>query len=137
MDEIKFELYGRNTKDRDLQQQDWDVIYQEMYRRIEYVLKQGKIVVQDTGNFTKHERGLVRRIADRLHIKTATIYIDTPKEIAYKRLLSNRGRGGRFDVSDADFESTIRELEMPTAEENVLVFHHTDEAESWIDTRFR
>lgn len=63
--------------------------------------------------------------------------MDTPKSVVYERLLKSRERGERFDVSDKDFESTDKELEVPTADENLLVFHFNDSIKSWIDTNLR
>lgn len=74
LDDIKFELHGTDVKDEELKQEDWDVIYQEMYKRIKTSLKEGQTVIHDTGNFTKYERGLVRKIADKLNIPTITIF---------------------------------------------------------------
>ncbi len=133
LDKIKFDLYGKDIKDGDLQQKDWDAIYQKMYLVIEGFLKQGKSVVHDTGNFTKHERELVRLIANKLGVRTKTIFVDTPKSTAYERLLKNRKTGARFDVTDKDFESTVTEMELPTKDENFTIFRIDDEISSWID----
>jgi predicted kinase len=82
LDEVKFDLYGKDITDQELKQKDWDAVYQEMYKQIGAALKAGNTVIHDTGNFTKYERGLVRQIADRLGVETATVFIDTPKAVA-------------------------------------------------------
>ncbi len=78
LDEIKFQIIGRDVKDEAIDQKGWDRIYQEMYRQIQEALKQGKTVVHDAGNFTAYERGLVRKIADDLGIESTTVFVDTP-----------------------------------------------------------
>jgi len=113
LDEIKFELYGPEVKDKDIDQEGWDKVYREMYTRIETALKSGVTVVHDTGNFTKHERGIVRNIADRQKLKTITVFVDTPVETARERMLQNRHSRKRFDVSDTDFNAAVAELEPP------------------------
>lgn len=135
LDEVKFQLYGKDIQDGDLEQKDWDIIYRRMYKAIENLLKQGKTVVHDTGNFTKYERSLVRQIADKLGIKNQTIFVDVPKSIAYKRLLENRKRKARFDVTDKDFESTVKEMKPPTKDENPLVFKANYDVDSWINSK--
>src|SRR4030042_3295306 len=90
LDDVKFELYGENVKDEYLKQKDWDILYREGHRKVESLLQKGKTVVYDTGNFTKHERNTVRQIANRLGIEITTIFVDTPKQIAYERLSKNR-----------------------------------------------
>jgi predicted kinase len=132
LDDIKFELYGKQAKDNEIEQKDWDLVYQEMYKRIENLLKEDKTVINDTGNFTKKERELVKKIADKLNIETVFIYIDTPKEVAYKRLLENRKLVNRFDVGDKDFESAANEMEPPKEDKNILTFHYNEDIDSWI-----
>lgn len=133
LDEIKFELYGREVKDGDLKQENWDTVYKLMYKRIEEFLKTGKGVVHDTGNFTKYERDLVRMIANKLGLNTTVIYVDTPRQIAFERLVENRKTKGRFDVADKDFESAVEEMEPPTASENIKIFHYNDNIKKWIE----
>ena len=132
LDEVKFDLYGRDVKDDDLEQKDWDLIYQEMYKKIRNLLKEGKTVVHDTGNFTKYERNLVGEIADKLGIDSYTVFVDTPKKIALQRMIENRRNNQRFDVTDANFESAVEEMEPPQKDENLLVFHYDEDMGKWI-----
>lgn len=137
LDEIKFELFGKNVKDQDIDQAGWDKIYQEMYRKIEKNLKLGKIVLNDTGNFTKHERDLVRQVANKLGLKTRVIYVDTPISIARERQQNNRNTNSRFDVTDDDFESTIKEMEPPAADESPIIYHYPENLDNWISNNFK
>lgn len=73
LDDIKFNIYGNNIADYQLKQKDWDKIYNEMYKEIKSMLKSGKTVIHDTGNFTKHERGLVKKLADNLGLDTKKV----------------------------------------------------------------
>ncbi len=132
LDEIKFEIYGAKIVDANLKQSDWDIIYQEMYKRIREWLLLGKVVVHDTGNFTRYERGLVSKIAEGQKIEYVTIYMEIPKEVAYDRLKINRLKRTRFDVSDKDFESTVTEMEMPDPEENAIYFRHDEDIDKWL-----
>ncbi len=137
LDDIKFEIYGNGIKDEELKQTDWDIVYQRMYKMIDDALIEGKTVIHDTGNFTKHERGLVKQIADKLNIDTIMIFVDTPSSVAYERLLKNRSANKRFDVSDNDFNETVKEMEPPTADENPLIFHYDEAVDSWIDKNLK
>lgn len=132
LDEVKFDIFNPQILDSQIDQSGWDQIYQEMYRRIKQSLTNGKTVVHDTGNFTKYERDLVKKIADELGVETMTIFVEIPKEEAFKRLLENRKTKSRFDVSDVDFESTVKEMEPPTEGERHLVFHWIDGVDQWI-----
>lgn len=136
LDEIKFELYGADKKDSEMGTRDWNYAYEEMYKRLNLGLKAGKTVIHDTGNFTKKERSEVRQIADRLGIKTITIFMDTPPDVARERLVKNRNTNQRFDVGEKDFESTVADMEPPSADENPILFHHNESIETWIKENF-
>jgi len=132
LDEVKFELFGTDIQDVQIRQEGWDRVYQEMYRQIEAHLKDGKTVISDTGNFTKHERDLVRAIGKKQGVAVITVFVDTPIEIAQNRLLENRKTKLRFDVADEDFASTVAEMEPPTESERHLLYKHTDLIEQWL-----
>lgn len=133
LDEIKSEIFGKEITDGEIDQVGWDKIYQEMYKRIEENLKKEKTVIQDAGNFTKYERGLVRQIATKLSIVAVTIFVDTPKNIARERLLRNRQTKERFNVSDKDFESTVAEMEPPGNDEESITYRYQEEVDRWIE----
>ena len=136
LDEIKFELFGADKKDGDMDKRDWNYVYEEMYKRIDTELKAGKTVIHDTGNFTKKERSEVRQIADRLGIETITIFTETPVEVARQRLVVNKNTHLRFDVDQKVFESTLAEMQSPTADENPILFHYNESVETWINENF-
>jgi predicted kinase len=131
LDEVKFDLFSSSITDSEIDQSGWDKVYQEMYRRIRESLNKGETVIHDTGNFTKYERGLVKKIADDLGIESITIFVDISEEEAYKRLLENRTTGERFDVDDADFVSTVSEMEKPRDDEKHIIYHRNDDFDSW------
>jgi predicted kinase len=84
LDEVKFSFFGNEIRDANINQEGWDKIYQEMYKQIEESLKNGETVIHDTGNFTKHERELVKEIADKLGIEAITVFLDIPKRVRSK-----------------------------------------------------
>ena len=133
LDEVKFELFGKDTIDENLKKEDWDKVYQKMHKQIEDSLRAKKSLVHDTGNFTKYERGLVRKIAEKVgDVKIVTIFVDTPYEIAKERLIKNREEKKRFNVTDEDFEGAVAEMEKPGADENTLVKDPKISPEQWI-----
>ena len=136
LDDVKFDLFGKDIKDSDINQDGWDKVYQEMYRQIKESLSKGTTVLSDTGNFTRSERELVGKIADRLGIETITVFVDIPAKIARERLLQNRQANNRFDVSDEDFESTVKEMEPPDDDEPNIVYTFGESVEEWIKKYF-
>lgn len=136
LDEIKFVLFGKGVTDEQIDQSGWDEVYQQMYSQIEKLLRQGKTVICDTGNFTKYERGLFKKIADKLGIKAKTVFIDIPKKIAKQRFLENKLVKNRFDISERSFEEAVAEMEPPTQEENVIVYDGKTDINKWIRFNF-
>jgi len=136
LDEVKFKLYGNDVQDASLRQEDWDTIYQAMYQEIEAALKSGSTVVHDTGNFTQYERGLVRQIADKLHVGAMTVFIDTPEAIARGRLLANRQTNDRFNVTDQEFEEAVAEMEPPDENEPHFLYKYPEAADAWLQKHF-
>jgi predicted kinase len=136
LDEVKFSFFGNEIRDANINQEGWDKIYQEMYKQIEESLKNGETVIHDTGNFTKHERELVKEIADKLGIEAITVFLDIPKEVAKDRLLQNRKANQRFDVSDEDFDSTVAEMEKPQENEKHIVYKPNTQIDVWITSNF-
>lgn len=133
LDEVKFNLFGKDIIDKNLKQEDWDKVYQKMYQTIEKDIKGGVSLVHDTGNFTKYERGLIRKIAEKAgNTRIVTIFVDTPYETAKQRLLENRNKKHRFNVSDQAFESAVAEMEKPGEDENVLIYDTKIPASEWI-----
>lgn len=132
LDEVKTDLFGKDIEDVQIDKEGWDKVYQQMYQQIEECLQQGKTVISDTGNFTKHERDLVRTIGERQGVSVMTVFVDTSVDIAWNRLLENRKTKLRFDVSDDDFQSAVGEMEPPTEVEPHLIYKITDSFDQWI-----
>ena len=132
VDDMKFQLYGLDSKDEDLSHADWVRIYDETDKLIEHYLQSGKTVVDASRNFRKRERQKIRQIATKLKAEVVTIFVDTPEGIARKRLLENRQKQARLDMTDTDFEIILQIWEPPTADENTLVFRYGDQIDSWI-----
>ncbi|MFA5894237.1 MAG: ATP-binding protein [Candidatus Shapirobacteria bacterium] len=133
LDAIKFEFFGNDATDALIGKEGWNRIYQEMYQRIKDALSSGRTVVHDTGNFTKYERDLVRKIAEEQKLESTTIFVDIPTAEAYKRLVANRQTKARFDVPDDDFYGVVEEMEIPDANEKPLVLKWNDSFDNWID----
>jgi predicted kinase len=133
VDDTKFALFGPDIRDEELSRADWDYIYDQTYRLIRDYLDAGKSVVDGSGNFRRSERQAVRGLADPVRDETVTIFVDTPVSVARQRLLANRERQARLDVTDEDFEHILCVWEPPAPEENALVFRHGDDVDAWID----
>ena len=132
VDDMKFHLFGPDSKDEELSRADWVRIYHETDKLMESYLQSGKTVIDASRNFRKQERQLARQIATQLKAEVVTILVDTPVGIAQKRLLENREKQSRLDVTDQDFETILQVWEPPTADETPLVFRYSDQIDTWI-----
>lgn len=135
LDDIKFEIFGNTIKDSEINKKGWDAVYKEMYNRIENNLKNGKTVVSDTGNFTKYERGLVKKIADKLNIESVEVFVNTPVDVARKRLFENLVTKERFQITEKEFNSAVREMETPSSN-NVITYNYPESIDQWIEKIF-
>ena len=132
VDDMKCHLYGPASKDEELSRADWVRIYDETDKLMESYLQSGKTVIDASRNFRKQERQLARHIATQLKAEVVTILVDTPEDIARKRLLENRQKHSRLDVTDTDFETILHVWGPPTADEAPLVFRSGDQIDTWI-----
>ena len=132
VDDTKTHLYGPDIQDEDLPHDDWVRIYAETDSLIEHYLQAGRTVIDASRNFRKEERQLARQIATKMDAEVVTIFVETPEAIARQRLLENRKKPLRREVTDKDFEEILHVIEPPTADENPLVFHYGDDVERWI-----
>jgi len=119
-------------RDEDILPDQWVSIYSTTDQRIEELLQSGQPVLDASRNFQKTERVSAKSIADRAGVPFLVVYIDIPVEIARQRWLENRRTFTRRDVSDKDFEDTIRAMQAPLADEAPLIFHDFDEIDPWL-----
>ncbi len=125
VDDMKFQLYGHDSKDENLSHADWVRIYDETDKLLESYLQSGKTVIDAS-------RNLARQIATKLEAGVVTVFVDTPEVIARQRVLENRKKKARLDVTDKDFEEILQVWEPPTADENPLVYHNGEDIDNWI-----
>jgi len=112
--------------------EEWDKTYRQAYKRIEQLLGKGKSVIYDATNFTKEQRDIPRKIAQKYNVATKLLFVDVPKEIVYQRLQENRKTNSRFDVKDEDFAQVVDNFQKPSDDENVLIFDGSIPMVDWI-----
>ncbi len=136
LDEVKFATFGRGITDDHIDQDGWDRVYRNMYVQIRDALRRKETVIHDTGNFTLSERNMVRKIADDLNIDAITVYVDTPIDIARKRMVENRKTRERFDITDSAFDYAVSEMEPPQDDETHIVYDGSQDFNDWLYENF-
>ena len=85
-------------------------------------LQVGKSVVYDDNNKRKEHREELRVVAKKAGAEAVVIYLDTSLDVTRAREEANRSSQNRHDVEPENFEKVMKDLEIPTADENVIVF---------------
>lgn len=135
MDAINTER-GLGLHGNAISEEDWDITYQEAYRRIDRFLTQGKSVIYDAPSFTKEQRDQLRAIAYSHGMPAKVIFVDVPESVARERWLKNRRTGNRFDVRDDDFAQVVDNFQSPTDEEDVIRYDQTLPLSEWVHQVF-
>ena len=86
------------------------------------ILKSGTSVVYDDNNPRKEHREELRSVAKNAGADAVVIYLDTSLDVIRAREEANRSSKDRHDVELENFEKVMKDLEIPTADENVIVF---------------
>jgi predicted kinase len=132
VDEIKQEFGYGNVTDDKVSDESWETIFKELDKRIEESLKLGKIILNEYAWISRAWRDRARNLASKLGIETIVIFVDTPEDIVRERRIKNKNEKTRFDVSDADFDESIRNFEKPINDENVIVYKNGENLDEWI-----
>src|SRR6185437_15453603 len=134
--EVKKEFVG-DVFDEDVSPENWHKIFAEYYLRIQKALHEGKTVISDNSSPTKEGRQKLRSIGEKEHVFTKVIYVNTPKEIVTKRWIENKETQNRFDITEKTFQEALAEMEVPTADENVLIYFWKNNLSEWIEKNFK
>ena len=94
----------------------------EGYQRSRELLAKGESVIYDNANHTRRNRDRCRRIADQAGARFRLVWVDTPLDAAWQRLLDNRATRVRRDVPDASFRQIVEQFEPPADEPDVIRF---------------
>jgi hypothetical protein len=90
------------------------------FDRARRLLAQGEPVVYDNANHTRRNRDRCRRVAAGAGAGFRLVWVDTPVEVARRRLLANRAHPRRPDVPDVAFRAIVSRFEPPLDEPDVI-----------------
>lgn len=110
----------------------WGQVFREVHRQVATLLISGNSVVFDAVNYDRIGRDRLRTIAQQSDSVVHVIYIDLPGQELEQRRQANRANHQRPPVRDKDFMDLATELEIPTFEENLLVYDGIQSIPEWI-----
>jgi predicted kinase len=97
-------------------------LYDELNRRTEALLKDGRSVVFDTNFNFREDRHKLQEIADRHGADTVIIWVSVPESVARHRAVDRglKRNGYHTPLTDAEFTRFISKLEPPAEDEKVI-----------------
>jgi hypothetical protein len=117
----------------DFDQAACDRIYTEADRQVAAACERVRRSWTPRRNFRRKERDLARRFAADNAGQALIVHVDTPESVARDRRLANARLQTRVDWGDVGFDAIASAMEVPTAEEEPLVFHYIDDISNWIE----
>ena len=111
----------------------WRYIRDLAKREILVSLQTGTSVVYDDNNPRKEHREELRSVAKNAGADTVVIYLDTSLDVIRAREKANRDSQDRHDVEQENFEKVMKDLEVPTIDENTIVFRPEMNINSFIE----
>jgi predicted kinase len=110
----------------------WGYLFSEAYQQLAILLASGKSVVVDAVNFDRAGRHRLRTIAQQSGSSVHVIYINLSIQEIERRRQANQVISQRPPVQDKDFVELATEFEIPTIEENLLIYDGMQSIPEWI-----
>jgi predicted kinase len=98
----------------------WARAMAEGFARARRLLAERQSVVYDNANHTRRNRDRCRRVAAQAGAGFWLVWVDTPADRAWQRLVANRDAPVRGDVPDAGFREIAGQFEPPIGEPDVI-----------------
>lgn len=100
----------------------WRFIRKTAQNEILRLLKEGTSVVYDDNNVRFEHREELRKVAKEAGCDSIVIYLNTPLEVARTREQANKDTKERHEVEPENFQTVLKQLQVPTPEEKALEF---------------
>jgi predicted kinase len=110
----------------------WGLLFGEAYQHLAVLLASGKSVVFDAVNSQGAGRDHLRTIAQQNGSSVFVIYVNLSIQEIEQRRQANQDNHQRSHVRDKDFTELAKDFEIPTAEENLLIYDGVQSMTEWI-----
>ncbi len=114
----------------------WNEVFKKAFKEISTNLSNRRNVLYDSSNQEKECRKILRDLANRHVAYTKVIYINTPKKVAISRKEENKKLASRQHITDGHFNHILNTLEVPTRDEDVIVYRESMDFDKWIKDNF-
>jgi len=110
----------------------WGRVFRELHQQVAVLLTSGKSVVFDAVNYDRVGRDRLRAIAQQSDSSVHVVYINLPIQEIEQRRQANQTDHQRPPVRAKDFVELVTQFEIPTIEENLLIYDGTQSVPEWI-----
>lgn len=115
----------------------WGQVFREVYRQVATLLTSGKSVIFDAVNYDRVGRDRLRTIAQQSGSSVHVIYMNLSIQKIEQQRQANQANHQRPPVRDKDFVELAAGFEIPTVEENLIVYDGTQPVPEWIKDHIR
>jgi len=129
VDEVMEEGHYSSEK---MNQDDWNYVYSEAYRRLKQYLLDGKTVIFDGGSLLQSERNTIKGIAEKAGVKSKLVYVKVAKEEIKKRWIDNQITKVRDHLVEETINQALSMFEEPTTDEYPIIYDQEMDIELWI-----
>ena len=116
--------------------EEWARSHGEALRQVGDLLAAGRSVIVDDTNCFRFLRDDYRAVAERHGARTTVLYIDAPLALVQDRRRENDRTRTRASVTEPVLLDLVEKFEVPTADENVLVFPFDAVPGAWVTRYF-
>jgi predicted kinase len=128
LDTIRFE------KEAELlgQKADYREVLETSKQKIQEALKNGRSVVFDNTNAGFKHREEFRQVANECGARAVIVYLNTSDKELHRRQEANRITKERHEVNQEDIKKVRDRFEVPSSNENVLVYLPGESVSDWL-----
>ncbi|NOT06389.1 MAG: ATP-binding protein [Anaerolineales bacterium] len=121
------------TPEEGIDDNQWGLLFNEAHQHLAALLSSGKSVVFDAVNHDRVGRDRLRAISRQNGSSVYVIYIKLTIQELEQRRRVNLDNRKRPNVREQDFVELARDFEVPTMEENLLVYDGVRPISEWIN----
>lgn len=137
IDQLKFDRGYTDVGDDEVPDNVWDDIFRNADDLIKEYLNQGKNVANEYAWITREWRDRARKVAEDAGFETKVIYVNPSEQVIRHRREINKKTKERFHWSDEEFERFFKDFEVPTSDEQIMIYDQKIPVEDWIHLTFR
>ena len=115
----------------------WKLVRKVGQAEVAKTLTEGNSVVYDDNNVRFEHREELREVARKFGARSVVVYLNTPLELIREREAINKTTAQRHQVEPENFNAVLEQLQIPTAQENVMEFKPEMDLDEWVKNNLK